>query len=118
VTTRSRRPAPELPSGQDGGRSASPAASRQLAMTRARTASVVGVVGLVIALVAIAAPFAPIGSSPGIPPADGTGAKPSGESVSCGIDVLVSQTPPAADDPCRSDWWAFQRYLATLPRLP
>jgi len=83
-----------------------------------RTASV-AVGGLVTALVATVGPTTPTATSPEIAPvAVGITAAASDASVTCGLDDLISPTPPTPEDPCLAAWWSFRHYLATLPRLP
>lgn len=38
--------------------------------------------------------------------------------VPCGITDLIARTPSAVDRTCLAEWWTWQHYLATLPRLP
>jgi hypothetical protein len=41
---------------------------------------------------------------------------PDDGSAGC-LAALLASSPPTSDDPCLSDWWRFQHYLATLPRM-
>jgi hypothetical protein len=43
-------------------------------------------------------------------------AAPDDGSSDC-LAALLTSSPPTSDDPCLSDWWRFQHYLATLPRM-